>query len=227
MVSSYSESESPKLVDHANTQTADSYAWFATASFFWSRFPELVDLLKRQTDAEPEHTQHTPWTISSDDSSPDVFMTSDGEYDEELIVGLDEPDATWAPNCRLPDSGNPGDGLNCATNTAPPPTETSSSAISTPVCGPYTNSLEFIREVNQRLDGRGGQECCSAEVPGCIVAQTSSRGSAVVLCADRQLCVDCARLANYVAGMIGACENEGKVGGSQNITEAVGLIMRI
>lgn len=187
-------------------------------------------MAKRQDEEEEAATDvnHTPWIIipESEESSLD-FTTSDGEYDTEVDVDVDEPDLISTPNCQYPESGDPGAGLNCATSTLPPPSQTSISATSTPSCGPYTNAINYMREVNQNLNDRGGEQCCSAEVPGCIVAEWSSRGAAVKLCAERKLCVDCARLANYVAGMIGACEEDSRIGGSQNITEAVGLMMVI
>ncbi len=81
--------------------------------------------------------------------------------------------------------------------------------------------LGDLEAINQKLDARGGFNCCSNGKKGCSNIETNGK-SAVDLCTDDDVvrCVDCARLANYVEGLKGKCTKNGKVGARQEIVES-------
>lgn len=175
------------------------------------------------------------------------------DFPDNLTPGGDEPDVPeliWPQNCELPSDTDPAGPMQCAyigeyysdyaaevrplvtdvpdtfpiidapasAPTGPPP--------STPSCGPYDADVADVENINLQLDARGGEPCCSNSDTGCT--NVANSGSvAVDLCADQELCVDCAGLANYVAGMIGACQQNGLVGGTQDIVEVEGLSVAI
>lgn len=66
----------------------------------------------------------------------------------------------------------------------------------------------------------GDGECSNIAVSG---------GLAVDLCSEskNKQCVDCARMGNYLAGIISSCQQDGKVGGKQDIAENPELSIQI
>ena len=84
--------------------------------------------------------------------------------------------------------------------------------------------------MNTDLDHRGGFQCCSSGKGGCINISKAG-GQSADLCTDPTnkavLCVDCAKVANYLDGLIAACTQNGQVGGSQAIVEAPGLTLEV
>ncbi|KAK8221842.1 hypothetical protein M8818_000007 [Zalaria obscura] len=101
---------------------------------------------------------------------------------------------------------------------------------STPTCGPYDMSVDDAESLNQQLDtiGADGISACCAQGNGCWNVVTTDN-VAIDLCSsnDNWQCVDCARMANYAAGLISTCQQDGNVGGSQDIIEAPGLSIAI
>jgi len=101
---------------------------------------------------------------------------------------------------------------------------------SVPQCGVhgYTMPVADVQNVNKELDSKAGEMCCTPEIGGCANAGASG-GKAIDICAPdgKKLCVDCSRLANYVAGLESKCVQDGKVGGSQDIVETPGLKVEI
>jgi hypothetical protein len=101
---------------------------------------------------------------------------------------------------------------------------------SQPNCGDhgYTMAVSDVEAVNQQLDAMGDQDCCTTDVGGCVNIGASG-GNAVDICSPdgQKLCVSCARLANYVAGLESGCVQDGKVGGTQDIVETPGLQVQI
>lgn len=106
------------------------------------------------------------------------------------------------------------------------PTGSTSSAT----CGPYDVSLADAQTMNQQLNdlGANGESACCALGKGCFNV-VSTDGVAFDLCStgDDWQCVDCARMANYAAGIISTCQQDGMVGGKQDIVEAPGLSIAI
>lgn len=100
---------------------------------------------------------------------------------------------------------------------------------SSPECHNYTAPVADVQNINSQLNSWGDSTiCCSSGNGGCVNIATSG-DIAVDLCSSETtpLCVGCARLGNYVAGMIGQCQKDGKVGGKQDIVEAPGLNVQI
>jgi len=81
-----------------------------------------------------------------------------------------------------------------------------------------------VQTIDKKLDARGdGQQCYGAGA-GC--ANVESNGAvAVDLCGSG--CIGCARMANYLQGLIDHCTVDGNVGGQQNINEVTGLSIQI
>jgi hypothetical protein len=106
------------------------------------------------------------------------------------------------------------------------PTEASPSS---PECHNYTAPVADVQNINSQLNSWGDSTiCCSSGNGGCVNIATSG-DIAVDLCSSETmpLCVGCARLGNYVAGIVGQCQKDGKVGGKQDIVEAPGLNVQI
>ncbi len=82
--------------------------------------------------------------------------------------------------------------------------------------------------MNYQLDAKGHQQCCTADQGGCTNIGSSGK-IAVDICSNpgQKLCLNCARLANYVAGMAHDCKVKGMVGGAQDIVETPGLRLEI
>lgn len=105
---------------------------------------------------------------------------------------------------------------------------------SKPKCGDhgYTAPYADVDNVNKQLDGRGEEDCCTDDQGGCNNIGTGGN-IAVDLCADAgvKLCVACARLANYVAGLEDTCQQKVgdtvMVGGTQDIVETPGLQVQV
>ena len=108
------------------------------------------------------------------------------------------------------------------------PLTAASAPQSSPSCGVGDAPVADVQAINKQLDAMGDtQQCCGGESGVSTTMIASSGEAAAYLIADSTKCVGCARLGNYVAGLITACTVNGSVGGSQNITEAPGLSVRI
>lgn len=87
-----------------------------------------------------------------------------------------------------------------------------------------------VQTCNEYLDAADGQQCCSGGSNGsaniCAV-----NGRAVDLAGQdgdgNPLCLNCARIANYVAGLESSCVQNGLVGGTQDVVEVPGLTIQI
>jgi hypothetical protein len=102
---------------------------------------------------------------------------------------------------------------------------------SQPQCGPdYDTTVANAQTMNADLDSRGGFQCCSNGEGGCVNISVAGDQAADLCTADDNksvLCVDCAKVANYLDGLISSCTQNGNVGGSQDIVEASGLSIQI
>lgn len=98
--------------------------------------------------------------------------------------------------------------------------------LSAPQCikRDLSTPIADVQAINQKLDARGdGQQCCGA---GAECANVENNGAvAVDLCGSG--CIGCARLANYLQGLIDHCTVDGNVGGQQDINEVPGLSIQI
>ena len=98
--------------------------------------------------------------------------------------------------------------------------------LSTPQCMKRNikTPVADVQAIDKKLDARGdGQQCCGGGA-GC--ANVESNGAvAVDLCGSG--CIGCARMANYLQGLIDYCTVGGTVGGQQNINEVPGLSIQI
>jgi hypothetical protein len=84
--------------------------------------------------------------------------------------------------------------------------------------------------MNTDLDSRGGFQCCSSGKGGCInISNAGGQSTDLCTAGDNKsvLCVDCAKVANYLDGLIGKCTKDGQVGGQQDIVEAPGLSIQV
>lgn len=102
---------------------------------------------------------------------------------------------------------------------------------SSPQCGanPYTMPVADVTAASQQLDGIGDQDCCS-QTDGSCKNVAAVNGNAVDLCGQNdgvQLCANCARVANYVAGLTSCADGNGNVGAVQDIVETPGLTVQI
>lgn len=102
-------------------------------------------------------------------------------------------------------------------------------APSSPECGHYTAPIADVKDINSQLNKLTDESVCCSSGKGDCVNVASSGDVAVDLCSDEKtpLCVSCARLGNYVAGLIDKCEKDGKIGGKQDIAETPGLNVQI
>lgn len=102
---------------------------------------------------------------------------------------------------------------------------------SSPECAPGNALVADVQAINDQLDllgddGYSFDNCCGGGAGSCTIA--GQNGTAFVeLCGDSEQCIGCARLANYVEGLINTCQSDGTVGGSQEINEAPGLTVQI
>ncbi|KAL8693206.1 MAG: hypothetical protein Q9218_001918 [Villophora microphyllina] len=100
--------------------------------------------------------------------------------------------------------------------------------LSAPVCvkRDFATPVADAQAIDGKLDTRGdGQQCCGvASGPGCNNVE-SNGNVAVDLCGVG--CIGCAKLANYLQGLIDHCTVDGNVGGTQNINEVPGLTIQI
>lgn len=114
------------------------------------------------------------------------------------------------------------------------PGTTSNPKPSVSKCGDhgYTAPLADVQNINKQLNEMGKKQCCTAERGGSTNIATSGKVGVNLACnTNLQLCVECARLANYVAGLATTCrqgmEPNIMVGGSQDIVETPGLRVEI
>ena len=170
----------------------------------------------------------------------DIRLNPDGTADTETIfVKTNCNDRTpLPPNEQDPIYQNPGVPLDrglyaaLASEWAQVQPTTQGPAPSSSQCGPaYDAPASDVETINQQLDNQGSQQCCTSSTIGCEQMGTSGLAS-VALCTTNgapsgQLCVSCARLANYVEGLKNGCQQNGNVGGSQNIVETPGLQVQI
>ncbi|KAL8640418.1 MAG: hypothetical protein Q9228_002668 [Teloschistes exilis] len=100
--------------------------------------------------------------------------------------------------------------------------------LSAPVCvkRDLATPIADVQAIDGKLDARGdGQQCCGvASGSGCKNVE-SSGSVAVDLCGVG--CIGCAKLGNYLQGLIDHCTVDGNVGGTQNINEVPGLSIQI
>lgn len=102
-------------------------------------------------------------------------------------------------------------------------TATATTPNSTPTCSPPSDATtQDAQFINEYLDTLTDQEECCGGGNGCKNVANSNDVN-LDLCGDVEQCIGCARLANYVAGLVAACTVDGKVSGSQDINEAPGL----
>lgn len=69
--------------------------------------------------------------------------------------------------------------------------------------------------MNADLDSRGGFQCCSNGEGGCVNISVAGGQAADLCTADDNksvLCVDCAKVANYLDGLISSCTQNGNAG---------------
>ena len=86
-----------------------------------------------------------------------------------------------------------------------------------------------MQATDDYLDGQGNDwdygNCCGGGIGddscGPILVQNGT--ASVSLCGDTEQCVGCAQVANYVEGIIGACQQDGLVNGIQVLNEVEGL----
>lgn len=102
---------------------------------------------------------------------------------------------------------------------------------STPQCGanPYTMPVADVTTASDQLDAIGGQDCCTNDDGSCANI-TAVNGRAVDLCGQNdgnKLCANCARVANYVAGLTTCVDGNNNVGAIQDVVETPGLTVQI
>ena len=170
---------------------------------------------------------------SSSTASP-TYLTSDADFINALgdAAGNDTSNQSFlSDSVRVFHPSSLGhqkirDVVEQALSDAGVPTLTSEPP-SSPTCAPGATPSD-VQAINLQLDSRAGTQCCSSGGIGCSLI--ASTGTALTnLCTSNQteLCVDCARLANYVAGIISSCHVDGTVGGTQDIIEEPGLYVLI
>ena len=179
-----------------------------------------------------------PQPLSASTNAASAFTMADfGAAPQGWVGPQDVDDSNSQPDMTkwqksIKDQIDMDDYRPISTSTSPAPS--SIPAPSTPQCGAngYTAPYADVDNVNKQLDAKGSQQCCTTEEGGCINIGTSGT-AAVDLCADpgEALCVSCARLANYVAGIESGCQqkrgNFVMVGGTQDIVETPGLKVEI
>lgn len=104
--------------------------------------------------------------------------------------------------------------------------------VSSPQCDVSEIPASDAQAVTDQLDERGDDgysfdNCCGGG-GACLTAGISGFAS-VIICGDApQQCIGCARVANYVQGLIDTCKDDaGNVGGKQDINEAPGLTVEL
>ena len=110
-------------------------------------------------------------------------------------------------------------------------------------------SADTAKKIMDGLNTKKDDDCCSAEFPAdgkcpapndngdCQIDPNSHEACAsigdaddktVVMCSDgAKRCIKCAEAANYLAGMIGACNKDGVVSARQAINGQAGLNIQI
>ena len=103
---------------------------------------------------------------------------------------------------------------------------------SSPECASLDIPVADVQAINDQLDQQGDDgysfdNCCGGGDGGlCQIVGTSGLAS-VQLCGETEQCIGCARVANYIEGIINTCQIDSGVGGSQDINEAPGLRVEI
>lgn len=162
--------------------------------------------------------------VPSDWKGPQDVNDSNSQPDMSYWQKSEKVQIDMADYAVVSDAG--GDAPAPATPATPPPSK--------PQCGAngYTAPYADVDNINHQLDAKGGQQCCTTSEGGCTNIGSSGK-TAVDLCSDpgQSLCVDCARLANYVAGLESGCQQGAApnimVGGTQDIVETPGLKVEI
>lgn len=97
--------------------------------------------------------------------------------------------------------------------------------FSTPQCvhRDFKSPVADAQAIDKKLDARGdGQQCCGT---GDCNNIESNGAVSVDLCGSG--CIGCARMANYLQGLIDHCTVDGNVAGQQDINEVPGLSIQI
>ena len=92
---------------------------------------------------------------------------------------------------------------------------------------PSLMPVSQAQQLNQQLDSDGSGTCCmQANAAVCSVAESTSSFKGKVIMAttyayagEEEFCIENARIANYIAGIITTCAKDGEVGGTQLLNE--------
>lgn len=179
-----------------------------------------------------------PQTTTGNVCVDDQRLNSDGTVDSETIfVKTDCVTRQPLPDGQDPVYGQPGVPLDrgqydiMAENWQSVGEASQGLAASTPQCGanPYTMPVADVTTASNQLDAMGDQDCCS-QTDGSCINISAVNGRAVDLCGKfdgTQLCANCARVANYVAGLTTCVDGNGNVGAIQDVVETPGLTVQI
>ena len=105
---------------------------------------------------------------------------------------------------------------------------------SKPICEGGDSDISDVQALDTYLDNVGNDwdygNCCSGglgdgDACGPEIAQNGS--ASVSFCGATSQCIGCAQAANYIEGIISACQNDGVVNGHQVINEVDGLNISI
>lgn len=104
-------------------------------------------------------------------------------------------------------------------------------AYSTPQCGITQSTMPAadVTTASQNIANMGDQDCCTQSDGSCANIMVVNN-NAVDLCStpgNGQLCLNCARVSNYVAGLTSCADGNGNVGAIQSIVETPGLTVQI
>ena len=100
---------------------------------------------------------------------------------------------------------------------------------SKPVCDSGDSTTSDIQATDDYLDAQGNDwdygNCCSGGVGGdsCGPILVENGTASVSFCGATEQCIGCAQVANYIEGIIAACQKGGTVNGHQVINEVDGL----
>ncbi|KAF4635168.1 hypothetical protein G7Y89_g2921 [Cudoniella acicularis] len=162
------------------------------------------------------------------DDPPDGYKGPNGTVTSDSISNAVPDPAYW--QLALSQTLNMADYAPITVNPSPP----TNPVASLPQCGAngYTASYTVVMSIQATLAMLGGQQCCTDDIGGC--KNIASDGPVSVdLCSDPNLtlCVNCGRLADYVADVANSCHTgqapNMMVGGTQDIVETPGLKIEI
>ena len=103
---------------------------------------------------------------------------------------------------------------------------------SKPVCTAGDSTVSDVQATDDYLDSQGDDwdygNCCSGGLGDACGPFLAENGTASVsFCGDTEQCIGCAQVANYVEGIISACQKDGTVNGYQVLNEVDGLNVSI